>query len=669
MTDKPVHDQRRHSLASIALEFLGSMNLAITLLVAVAIASVIGTVLKQNEPYNNYIIKFGPFWFEVFNKLQLYDVYHALWFLGMLAFLVLSTSICIYRNAPKMLADTLHWRENASRKSLRAFKHRDEFTATSELPEAAPKAQRVLQAFGYRVLRKEHEGHTMLAAKKGTANRWGYVATHMAIVIICIGGLLDGNIPLMIAEKMGKITIETRDVPKKDVRPDAFVDISNASFRGHVSIPEGQMANFLFLNVRDGFLVQRLPFSVEVKDFRIEHYDNGQPKSFESDLVIHDPELKEPLRQTISVNHPLSYKGVTIYQSSFSDGGSHLSLRAWPLAAPTGSPLTIDGRVNDHIDIKSSEQTLALELTDFRLFNIHDFARGEGKAQFRNVGPSFQFKLRDPDGRAREFHNYMYPVPVEGRPFILTGIRHTPAEDFRYLHIPVGADGGSKRFRQYLSLLRDEATTREIAGQLADITLSVKPDADPALRDRIIARTMELSRLFLQGGFAAIESAAVQAFAEDKREKGFEAYMNILRVQLATSYEKLLKQQGVDVSQGMSETDQRFFQDAVTAISGLPNYDSPFLMELASFEHVQATGLEMTRSPGKYVVYLGCGLLMIGVFMLFYIHQRRAWIRLEAEGDTTRILAAGMDNRKSADFSNEFSRMRDTLRRQLQATD
>ena len=59
---------------SVLLDFLGSMNLAITILVIIAIASAIGTVLQQNQPYNNYIIKFGPFWHEFFLKLNLYDI-------------------------------------------------------------------------------------------------------------------------------------------------------------------------------------------------------------------------------------------------------------------------------------------------------------------------------------------------------------------------------------------------------------------------------------------------------------------------------------------------------------------------------------------------------------------------------------------------------------------
>ena len=70
VTTDAVNNRRAHKSGSaLLLEFFGSMNLAITLLVTVGIASIVGTVLKQNEPYQNYIAKFGPFWFEVFNSL------------------------------------------------------------------------------------------------------------------------------------------------------------------------------------------------------------------------------------------------------------------------------------------------------------------------------------------------------------------------------------------------------------------------------------------------------------------------------------------------------------------------------------------------------------------------------------------------------------------------
>ena len=78
MATNAVNNQRKQeTVGALLLEFFGSMKLAITLLVTVGIASIVGTVLKQNEPYQNYISKFGPFWFEVFNSLGLYDVYSA----------------------------------------------------------------------------------------------------------------------------------------------------------------------------------------------------------------------------------------------------------------------------------------------------------------------------------------------------------------------------------------------------------------------------------------------------------------------------------------------------------------------------------------------------------------------------------------------------------------
>ena len=78
-----------------AVELLSSMRFAISLLTVICIASIIGTVLKQHEPLNNYVNQFGPFWTEVFGAVSLYNVYSAWWFLLILAFLVLSTSLCL----------------------------------------------------------------------------------------------------------------------------------------------------------------------------------------------------------------------------------------------------------------------------------------------------------------------------------------------------------------------------------------------------------------------------------------------------------------------------------------------------------------------------------------------------------------------------------------------
>ena len=56
------------------VELLSSMRFAISLLTVICIASVIGTVVKQHEPFNNYVNQFGPFWADVFASANLFSV-------------------------------------------------------------------------------------------------------------------------------------------------------------------------------------------------------------------------------------------------------------------------------------------------------------------------------------------------------------------------------------------------------------------------------------------------------------------------------------------------------------------------------------------------------------------------------------------------------------------
>jgi cytochrome c biogenesis protein len=123
-----------------AVELLSSMRFSISLLTVICIASVIGTVLKQNEPLGNYINQFGPFWAQVFGSASLTSVYSAWWFILILAFLVVSTSLCVSRNVPKILSDWQVYKEGIREQSLKAFGH----TAQADLDETTgAAAQRI----------------------------------------------------------------------------------------------------------------------------------------------------------------------------------------------------------------------------------------------------------------------------------------------------------------------------------------------------------------------------------------------------------------------------------------------------------------------------------------------------------------------------------------------
>ncbi len=653
---------RRRS-TPVALEFLGSMNLAITLLVAIAIASVVGTVLQQNQPYQDYLIKFGPFWFEVFDTLGLYDVYGASWFLAILAFLVLSTSVCIWRNTPNMLREMRQFHLNVRYNSLRAFHHKREWEAGAE-PQALQQALAGwLQGLGYRTRARQDGGHYILAAVRGRYSKLGYFFTHAAIVVICVGALFDSGLPLMLREASGQLKPETRDIPASEVPAISRLPLSNPSFRGSVRIPEGSSANIVFLQLRDGYLVQPLPFSVEVKDFRIEHYATGQPRSFESDLVIHDPGLDAPVTRTIAVNHPWIYKGYAIYQASFSDGGTGLTLDAWPLRAADIQPLRLTGKVRASQPIDTPDGPMTLEFTDFRMFNINPVVDEEGREQQKNFGPNFTFRLRDAAGQAHEYETYMLPVEFEGRRFMLSGVRTSQAEPFRYLHIPIDEAGGIERFMRFHAMLFDDRRVLEIARRATDQSFGQLDEPVAVGQAQVVQSMLGLVKQFRGGGFDAIADMVGQRVPEGRRDEVLNAYFKVLQTILGELYVELLRAEGVDLSQGMREQDARFFDESLTAAAALGAYGSPFFFQLRDFDFVQASGLQIARAPGKNVVYLGFALLCIGVFLMFYVPNRKLWFWIERRGESSHILGAGTGHRHQRDFEREF----ETLCAQLDA--
>src|SRR3569832_1377538 len=176
-----------------AVELLSSMRFSISLLTVICIASVIGTIVQQQEPVVNYVDKFGPFWAQLFMVLKLNAVYSAGWFLLILAFLVVSTSLCIARNTPKIFSDLKAYKENMREQSLRAFHHRAEGSMDEPPDAVASRIGHALAKGGWKVRLQQRDNGWMVAAKRGSANKIGDLASHSAIVLVCLGGLMDGD--------------------------------------------------------------------------------------------------------------------------------------------------------------------------------------------------------------------------------------------------------------------------------------------------------------------------------------------------------------------------------------------------------------------------------------------------------------------------------------------
>ncbi|MFN4237570.1 MAG: cytochrome c biogenesis protein ResB [Vogesella sp.] len=651
-------------------ELLSSMRFAIGLLTILSIASVIGTVLKQNEPYPNYAFEFGPFWFKAFEYLGLYDVYHAGWFLLILAFLMLSTTLCIVRNGPGFLRDMKSFREKAGDGPLKAMKHSRQLDVTLDEAQAVA----LIQQQGMRYKRNQREdGSVLLAAKKGAGSKLGYFFAHIALVVICIGGLLDGNLPLKIGELTGRIVPETRELPQGQIPEQSRLDAANLSFRGSVTVVENKSADVIFMNSGNGYLVQELPFIVTLKKFHVDYYSNGMPKLFASDIVVTDKASGKETEATVKVNHPLIVNGVAIYQASFGDGGSPLELKAWNLAQPQMAPGELKGVSLNSQPLRVNGQDYQLEFGDLRVFNVENMAKTgqdsktlqqrmhdvrevrQDTKDLKNVGPSITYKLRDSHGQAREFHHYMAPIEQEGALYQIAGVRSEVAQPFQYLRIPLDEDMKIDSFMRLQAALKNPALYDEIARRTT--AKAMKGAAiSPAMEQQFSDSVKWILARFAEGGFVALEKFLDDKVPADKRQAIAQTYIKILQGAvidvMAVAQEKAgLKPWPQD------EKHYRFLLDSLVTVSAFNDYAAPLYLELQGFEQVQSSGLQMTRSPGKNLVYLGSLMLVIGIILMFYVREVRLWLVLRPGS----VRVAMSSNRHNRDLDQDFDKIVGTL--------
>jgi cytochrome c biogenesis protein len=681
--------QTRRPALNEAIELLSSMRFAISLLVMIAISAIIGTIMQQNQPMPNYVNQFGPFWFAVFDKVGLYAVYSTWWFLLMMGFLVVSTSLCIVRNAPKMVKDMKSWRENVREQSLRNFHHHAEWQSPLAAGALAQQlAQRLVHA-GYQSKIVEKKNGLLVAAKRGAANKFGYIFAHSAIVVICVGGLLDSDLPVRFQQWALDKEAFTGDGLIAAIPAKHRLGVSNPTFRGNTAIPEGQASSAAVLSRPDGVLIQDLPFTIELKKFTIDFYSTGMPKLFASDVVVRDNATGETKAAKIEVNKPFIWQGLAVYQASFEDGGSRLKLSGFPMQGTKADRFDLAGVVGASTRLDAA---YTVEWTDFRPFNVENTANPDARAvrqgekleesfaqgldkhlgsaaknanskDLKNVGPSVQYKLRDQTGQAREFQNYMQPVTLEGSAVFLSGVRANPNDPFSYLRLPADDEHSVRDWMRLRAALHDPALRLRAANGYAGRMMPQAARAD-AVQSQLALSALKSLEIFAgdaeAGGYMSVSRFLVKVPAKEQ-EKAADIFMKILNGTLWELWQVARERDGM-APVAVDEAHARWLQLATNALSDSFFYGAPVYLQLDEYEQVKASVFQVTRSPGLVVVYFGCLLLVLGVFAMFYIRERRLWVWIRAEGDgPAHALMAMSTQRRTMDFEREFEQLKHQL--------
>ena len=473
------------------------------------------------------------------------------------------------------------------------------------------------------------------------------------------------------------------------------------TYRGNVLVPEGGRQGVALLNMPGGVVLQDLPFDIELKKFIVDYYETGMPKLFASEIIIHDRATGEARPATVKVNEPAFHRGVAIYQSSFDDGGSRLTLRVLPLGG--GRAFEVEGRVGEDTALVSEQEKLKLEFAGLKVINVENFsdttgaggrgsgadvrkvdlktsitehlgtgAKAPGEKTMRNVGPSVTYRLRDESGQAREFHNYMVPFEIDGQMVLLAGVRDSTNEPFRYLRLPVDENNAIDSWMGLRhALLNPQA--RELAARR--YAQQATPPGQPDLQPQIQATALRALALFsgaerpaegvdrdeAPGGLTALTVFLERSVPEGERARISEVLLRILNGSLFELL-NLSRQQAGLAPMAAGEKAQSFMTQAVLSLSDSFFYPAPVMAQLSSFEQKQASVFQVARAPGKTLVYLGSVLLIIGVFAMLYVRERRLWIWIqEGPGGGTKLTAALSTTRKTLDADQEFEQLKAAL--------
>ena len=276
--------------------WLTSMRTALVLLFLLALGAIPGALLPQRslnaDKVDEYIANNGRVG-EIYDKLQLYDVFSSVWFTAIYVLLFVSLIGCILPRS---------WEHYRAMKTppVRAPKNMERLPlhASGIVDCAVDEVVQPSMLKGWRVARytpeEDRAGATSLSAEKGYIREFFNLVFHLGLVGI------------LVAVGLGRMLYyEGQVVVVAGTENSQFCNTAVANYD-----------SFRFGALFDGGKLK--PFCVKVEDFSADYLPNGQAKMFTSDVrwaeggqVFTDANEWEQYR--LRVNHPLRIAGDRVY--------------------------------------------------------------------------------------------------------------------------------------------------------------------------------------------------------------------------------------------------------------------------------------------------------------------------------------------------------------------
>ena len=260
--------------------FFASVRLAIVLLLLVAFFAMIGTLFPQREAAAELAGRIPPGLFSFLQKMQIFDLYHSVWFILLMGLLAVNLLICSLDRFP---AAWRRFRSNPVPLDPDAFKDLPEenfFYPESDVKKAVDAAVSLLKKKYHSFQQADDAGSVYLCAQKGRFAHFGVYMVHLSILGLICGAVIG----------------------------------SVFGIEGSVKMLEGETVSGISL--RNGGPTMPLPFSVRCDKFAVERYKSGAPKLFQSDLTFIKND-KAVRSARLLVNHPVDFEGFRFYQASY----------------------------------------------------------------------------------------------------------------------------------------------------------------------------------------------------------------------------------------------------------------------------------------------------------------------------------------------------------------